>query len=405
MAKPGPMAKSESMAETVPTPPEIAVIGGGQLARMMQAPALALGMRLRVLAETADAPAAQVIGDHICGDYTDADTLRAAADGTAAITFDHEHVPGELLRTLAGQGYTLRPGPEALQFAQDKSRMRTKMDELGIPVPRYDVVTTPAELDAFASRSGGYPLMIKTARGGYDGKGVWTVNTSGEAEELFSMVASKPGAVLLAEERVNFRRELAVLIARRPSGASVTYPVVESIQSEGICTEVIAPAPGVTTTLADTADRMAVTIADALDVSGIMAVELFETTDGRLLVNELAMRPHNTGHWTIDGAQTSQFENHLRAVLDEPLGPTAPTSPVSVMVNVLGGRVQNLPGQRAAAWHAEPGARIHLYGKSVKPGRKLGHVTVCGEDAEHLRTRARRAAGILQDGYQTGAKQ
>src|SRR5699024_3243417 len=177
------------------------------------------------------------------------------------------------------------------------------------------------------------------------------------------------------------------------------------IQSEGICTEVIAPAPGITTTLADTAGRMAVTIADALDVSGIMAVELFETTDGRLLVNELAMRPHNTGHWTIDGAQTSQFENHLRAVLDEPLGPTAPTSPASVMVNVLGGRVHKRPRPRAAAWHAERGARTHSSGKSVKTRRKLGHVTVCGDDAEHLRTRARRAAGILQDGYQTGSKQ
>lgn len=399
------MMDSGLMNESELMSPDIAVIGGGQLARMMQAPALALGVRLRVLAENADAPAAQVIGDYIVGDYTDADTLRAVANGTAAITFDHEHVPGEVLRTLASQGYVLRPGPQALQYAQDKARMRRKMDELGIAVPPYAAVTGPAELDAFASRSGGYPLILKTARGGYDGKGVWTVHGSGEAEELFSMIASKPGAVLLAEERVNYRRELAVLIARRPSGESVIYPLVESVQSEGICTEVIAPAPGITAALADEADRIAVTIADALGVTGIMAVELFESAEGRLLVNELAMRPHNTGHWTIDGAQTSQFENHLRAVLDEPLGPSGPTSPASVMVNVLGGQVQHLASQRAAAWQAEPGAHIHLYGKSVRPGRKVGHVTACGDDAEHARRTARRAARILQDGDETGAKQ
>lgn len=399
------MMDSGLMNESELMSPDIAVIGGGQLARMMQAPALALGVRLRVLAENADAPAAQVIGDYIVGDYTDADTLRAVANGTAAITFDHEHVPGEVLRTLASQGYALRPGPQALQYAQDKARMRRKMDELGIAVPPYAAVTGPAELDAFASRSGGYPLILKTARGGYDGKGVWTVHGSGEAEELFSMIASKPGAVLLAEERVNYRRELAVLIARRPSGESVIYPLVESVQSEGICTEVIAPAPGITAALADEADRIAVTIADALGVTGIMAVELFESAEGRLLVNELAMRPHNTGHWTIDGAQTSQFENHLRAVLDEPLGPSGPTSPASVMVNVLGGQVQHLASQRAAAWQAEPGAHIHLYGKSVRPGRKVGHVTACGDDAEHARRTARRAARILQDGDETGAKQ
>ena len=194
--------------------------------------------------------------------------------------------------------------------------------------------------------------------------------------------AVRVGQELIAEELVDFRRELSALVARSPSGEVVAYPVVESRQVDGVCSEVIAPAPDLDPALAAEARQIAERIATELEVTGILAVELFETTDGRILVNELAMRPHNTGHWSIEGAETSQFENHLRAVLDLPLGPTTARQPWSVMVNVLGGAVEDLVAQRAVALAAEPGVHVHLYGKAVKPGRKVGHVTATGTDLD-----------------------
>lgn len=377
---------------------DIAVIGGGQLARMMQAPALALGIRIRLLAEAPDASAAQVIADQIVGDYTDLGDLTAVAHGVEVITFDHEHVPGEHLRELMRHGHACRPGPDALQFAQDKAKMRQRLRELDIAMPRYAYITTRTELENFAAQVGGFPVIVKTARGGYDGKGVWNVSASDEISDLFALVESGEHAVLLAEERIDFRRELAVLVARRPSGELRSYPPVESVQVDGICTDVIAPAPDLADDIAEHGEQLACTIAAELDVTGVMAVELFQTHDDRLLVNELAMRPHNTGHWTIDGSVTSQFENHLRAVLDEPLGPTAATAPVSVMVNILGGQVTDLARQRAHALAAEPNVHIHLYGKQVRPGRKVGHVTACGHDLQLVRRSAQRAAAMMQDG-------
>jgi 5-(carboxyamino)imidazole ribonucleotide synthase len=366
--------------------PTLAVIGGGQLARMMQQAAIPLGIRMQLLAEGADVSAAQVVPGATVGDYRDLPTLRRAVEGCAAVTFDHEHVPTEHLVALEADGVACRPGPQALVHAQDKAVMRERLTQLGVPCPRWSSVATPDELDAVADRLGGYPVVLKTTRGGYDGKGVWFVGSAQESTPAFAA-----GVPLLAEERVAFARELSVLVARSPSGQLCAYPVVESVQQDGICVMVTAPAPNLDDELAVQAQRDAMRIATELEVTGVLAVELFETADGRVLVNELAMRPHNTGHWSIDGAVTSQFENHLRAVLDLPLGDPAARAPWTVMVNILGG-VGRLHDGFPHVQARDPGVRVHLYGKSVRPGRKVGHVTAYGADLEQVRERARHAA-------------
>ncbi len=374
------------MPELAPT---LAVIGGGQLARMMAQPAIALGLPLRLLAEAEGVSAAQVIPDHVVGDHTDLATLLRVTEGCAVVTFDHEHVPTDHLHALAAAGHAVRPGPEALVHAQDKGVMRTRLAELDVPCPRNALVSSIADIEAF-----GLPCVLKTTRGGYDGKGVWFVDTRQDCEEPLR-VAAASAVELLAEERVAFRRELSALVARSPSGQAAAYPVVASTQKDGICHEVVAPAPDLDPELAAHAQQVALRIAGALDVTGILAVELFETTDGRVLVNELAMRPHNTGHWTQDGAVTSQFENHLRAVMDLPLGSPAPRARWTVMVNILGGpddQVGRLYDGFPHAMARDPHLRVHLYGKELRPGRKVGHVNAYGDDLEECLERARHAA-------------
>jgi 5-(carboxyamino)imidazole ribonucleotide synthase len=368
--------------------PTLAVIGGGQLARMMAQPAIALGLPLRLLAEAEGVSAAQVIPDHLVGDYTDLPTLRKITDGAAVVTFDHEHVPTAHLHALADDGVAVRPGPEALVHAQDKAVMRRRLAELDVPCPRNAVVTSTADVEAF-----GLPCVLKTTRGGYDGKGVWVVRAPEEAQVAFDTAAAA-GVQVLAEELVDFRRELSALVARAPSGQAAAYPVVTSTQLDGICHEVIAPAPDLAPALAGQAQEIALRVAGALDVTGILAVELFETTDGRILVNELAMRPHNTGHWTQDGAVTSQFENHLRAVMDLPLGSPAPRERWTVMVNILGGPTDSghLYDGLPHAMARDPHLRVHLYGKDLRPGRKVGHVNAYGDDLDDCLERARHAA-------------
>lgn len=368
--------------------PTLAVIGGGQLARMMAQPAIALGLPLRLLAEAEGVSAAQVIPDHEVGDYTDLDTLRRITAGCPVVTFDHEHVPTPHLHALEESGVAVRPGPGALVHAQDKGLMRARLAELGIPCPRNALVTTPDDVAAF-----GLPCVLKTTRGGYDGKGVWVVRELTDADEAFA-AADAAGVEVLAEELVDFRRELSALVARSPSGQAASYPVVASTQLDGICFEVVAPAPDLSPALAGEAQEIALRVAGALDVTGILAVELFETTDGRILVNELAMRPHNTGHWTQDGAVTSQFENHLRAVMDLPLGSPAPRARWTVMVNILGGPTDSgrLYDGFPHAMARDPHLRVHLYGKDLRPGRKVGHVNAYGDDLEDCLERARHAA-------------
>ena len=374
------------MPEPAPT---LAIIGGGQLARMMAQPAIALGLPLRLLAEGEGVSAAQVIPDQIVGDYKDLATLREVTRGCAAVTFDHEHVPTEHLHALEDDGIAVRPGPEALVYAQDKGLMRRRLAELGAPCPRHAIVGSVADVEAF-----GFPCVLKTTRGGYDGKGVWVARSAADVAEAFD-AAGRAGVQVLAEELVDFRRELSALVARSPSGQAAAYPVVQTTQLDGICHEVVAPAPDLSEALAGQAQQLALRIAGELGVTGILAVELFETTDGRILVNELAMRPHNTGHWTQDGAVTSQFENHLRAVMDLPLGSPAPRARWSVMVNILGGpddQVGRLYDGYPHALARDPRLRVHLYGKDLRPGRKVGHVNVYGEDLDDCLERARHAA-------------
>ena len=366
----------------------VGVIGGGQLARMMIAPAVEIGIDLRVLAE-AEGMAAGLAATAV-GDYRDLDTVRAFAEDVDVITFDHEHVPQDVLRALVADGVAVHPGPDALQFAQDKLAMRARLAELGVPQPEWAAVHDTAELQRFLDAQGG-AAVVKTPRGGYDGKGVRVVRAAGEAQDWFDALGH--GEALLAEELVPFVRELAQQVARRNGGEMLAYPVVETVQRDGVCAEVIAPAPAAAERLVEVAEGIGRTIAEGLGVTGMLAVELFETDDERILVNELAMRPHNSGHWSQDGAVTGQFEQHLRAVADLPLGATAPRASWSVMVNILGGPVGGTLDERFASAMAEhPDAKIHTYGKEPRPGRKVGHVNVVGEDLDDAVYVARAAA-------------
>ncbi|MFY0405886.1 5-(carboxyamino)imidazole ribonucleotide synthase [Solicola sp. PLA-1-18] len=371
--------------------PVIAIVGGGQLARMMEQAAVALGVPIRLLAEGPDVSAAQVARDPEVGDHTDLDDLRRVAEGCAVVTFDHEHVPPEHLRALEAEGHACRPGPHALLYAQDKGEMRRRLSEMGVPCPRWALVGSPAEVTTFAGSEDGYPVVLKTTRGGYDGKGVWVVHDEAGAADAFAS-----GVQVLAEQKVDFVRELSALVVRSPSGQVAAYPVAQSYQLDGICKEVVVPAPDLSDELSLEAQDVAMRVASELDVVGVLAVELFETADGRVLVNELAMRPHNTGHWSIDGAITSQFENHLRAVLDLPLGAPQARAPWTVMVNILGGEVGNLHDGYAHVWARDPAVKVHLYGKAVKPGRKVGHVTAYGDDLDDVLERARHAAAWFE---------
>ena len=379
--------------------PVVGMVGGGQLARMTHQAAIALGQSLRVLALAPDDGAALVAADVQYGDHTDLAALRTFAKGCDVVTFDHEHVPSEHIRTLAGEGVKLFPPADALLHAQDKRIMRERLGELGGPNPAWRPVTEPADLVGFGAEVG-WPVVLKAARGGYDGRGVWMVPDADQAAELAATLLAG-GSSLIVEERVTLRRELAVQVARSPFGQVAAYPVVETVQRDGICVEVLAPAPDLPEELAVAAQQLAIDLATALGVVGLLAVELFETPAG-LVVNELAMRPHNSGHWTIEGARTSQFEQHLRAVLDYPMGDTSLTAPVVVMANVLGGEPGGLSIDERLhhLFAAEPGAKVHLYGKQVRPGRKIGHVTVLGDDLDDVRARAARAARWLREGHQ-----
>ncbi|MGG7441320.1 5-(carboxyamino)imidazole ribonucleotide synthase [Zafaria sp. J156] len=371
---------------------------------MMAPEAIGLGFELRILAEAEDVSAVAAVRSAPVGDYRDLDTLRRFAAGVDVLTFDHEHVPNEHLHVLIEEGVNVQPRPAALIHAQDKLVMRAAIERLGLPNPEWSAVSSVIELRAFGEEIG-WPVVLKTPTGGYDGKGVRIVDGPAAAEDCADWFGDGP---LLAEAKVGFTRELSALVARTPDGRSAAWPVVHTIQVDGVCDEVIAPAPGLATEVARTAQETALRIADAFDVTGVMAAELFETPGhgAGFVVNELAMRPHNTGHWTMNGSVTSQFEQHLRAVLGLPLGDTAALGGYSVMKNYLGGANEDLYSAFPAALAAEPRAKIHAYGKSVRPGRKIGHVNVVGlpgEDPGTVRARAGRAAAIIRDGREPAA--
>ncbi|MGW5239976.1 5-(carboxyamino)imidazole ribonucleotide synthase [Monashia sp. NPDC004114] len=396
--------------------PVVGVVGGGQLARMMQGPAIELGIQLSVLTVSDTDSAALVVPSSPVGEHTDLEAVRAFAKACDVVTFDHEHVPADILAALEADGVVIHPTRGALHFAQDKLAMRERLTGLGIPCPRWAKAMTAPDVTAFGDAVG-WPIVAKTPRGGYDGKGV---AIAGSADDLADWLArvGEPGPVeggLLLEEKVDFLREIAVLIARSPSGQAAAWAVVETVQTDGICTEVLAPAPGLDPHLASRATEAGLRIAGELGVTGVLAVEMFElrnaeaagdnggsaAEDGRAayVVNELAMRPHNSGHWSMDGAVTGQFEQHLRAVLDLPLGDPAPRAPWTVMANVLGGDLPEHEELYSAYRHImarDPGAKVHMYGKGVRPGRKIGHVNVCGTDLGDARERAGHAAAYLR---------
>ena len=395
-----------------PRLPVVGMVGAGQLARMTCQASIGLGIGFRVLAASAADSAALICADTVTGDYTDPAGLLAFARGCDVVTFDHEQVPGGQLAELekaaaAGSGPAVRPGRAALRYTQDKLAMRERLRALGVPCPRYAPVTGLDGVQECAARWG-WPVVLKAVTGGYDGRGVWVCGTPAEAEA----VLAHPVAVF-AEEHVAFGAELAALVARSPHGQAAAYPVVQTVQRGGVCHEVLAPAPGLPPGLAAEAQRMALALAAELDVTGLLAVELF-LDGGGLLVNELAMRPHNSGHWTIEGARTSQFEQHLRAVLDLPLGDPRLAAPHAVMANIFGagpaGSVGSPPRAGTAdifsryvhVMAADPGVKVHLYGKQARPGRKIGHVTVLGSDVAGLRDRAARAAAYLATGNEEG---
>jgi len=400
--------------------PVVTMIGGGQLARMTHQAAVELGQTLRVLAGSIDEPAAQVSPDVVLGSHTDLAALRKAALGSNALTFDHEHVPTEHLDVLVSEGVNVQPPPQALVFAQDKLAMRRKLSEMGAPVPAFAEVTWAEDVVRFGAEHG-WPVVLKAVRGGYDGRGVWITDDSDEAEAIVTEQLDK-GVTLMVEQAIDFTRELSAMVARSPFGQGASWPVVETVQRSGQCAVVLAPAPQLSDELAAQAEQLALRVASELGVVGAMAVELFETTDGTLVVNELAMRPHNSGHWTQDGARTSQFEQHLRAVLDYPLGDPSPVAPVTVMANILGAPEAPTMSMDERLHHLfarMPDVKVHLYGKGERKDRKIGHVNVVGgadgspDDAAYVavvRERAERAAhwmshAVWTDGWNehTGA--
>jgi len=379
--------------------PVVGMVGGGQLARMTAAAAVGLGATFRVLAESETESAALVTHDVTVGSHRSLADVAAFAAKCDVVTFDHEHVPGPILAKLEDDGFLVRPGSGALRYTQDKLAMRQRLSALSVPCPRFAPVASIADVRAFTG--GSWPVVLKAVSGGYDGKGVWVCASEAAAQEVLGHRIP-----LLAEEFVPFRRELAALVARSPSGQGAAYPVVQTVQVDGICREVIAPAPGLPADIALAAEALALRIAAELGVVGLLAVELFETVGGGLLVNELAMRPHNSGHWTIEGARTSQFEQHLRAVLDLPLGSCEPPAGTfTVMANLLGGTDPDVFDRYLHVMAADPAVKVHFYGKEVRAGRKIGHVTIVAgpeDEVEAVRDRARRAASYLRWGTEDG---
>ncbi len=364
----------------------VGVLGAGQLARMMAEAASALGIQLRVFAQSSSDSAALVVADTTVGELTDLAAVFKFAQTVDVITLDHELVPVETLAHLTANGITVFPTSSAMEYAADKSAMRARLSQISAPMPKWSLVANSAAAAEFAA-SVSFPLIAKSPRGGYDGRGVWVIHDASEFSDLTYPV--------LLEEKVQFKRELSALVVRSPHNQAVVYPIVETVQQDGICTQVLAPAPNLPTDRAAQAQQLALQIAAELDVIGVLAVELFDTGSGALLVNELAMRPHNSGHWTQDGAVTSQFENHLRAVLDLPLGSPTMTAPAVVMGNILGGSHPDLHRGLLHCLARDPELKVHLYGKQVKPNRKVGHINLVGADLADLRDRIAHATDFL----------
>lgn len=367
----------------------VGVIGAGQLARMMQPPAIALGIELKVFAEREGASA--WLSSTKVGDYTEFEQLLEFAQSVDVITFDHEHVPAELLMRLEQLGHQVRPGPAALIHAQNKLTMRRKLQSLGLPQPSWAAAKTVSDVESFLAQHGP-KIVVKTPIGGYDGKGVRVISEVSQVQDWLENISDFGGELLL-EQKVDFSRELAQLSARSASGEFSSWPVVETRQKDGVCSEVIAPAQAADSSQTE---QIARKISEGLGVIGVMAVELFEVASGQVLVNELAMRPHNSGHFSIEGSITSQFEQHLRAVLDLPLGSTELAAQSAVMVNLLGVDDENdFVSRYPLAMSQFPQVKFHSYQKSARRGRKMGHLTIVGANPDELLEIGNRARAVL----------
>ncbi len=380
------------------TSPVVGVVGAGQLARMLYQASIPLAIPVRVLAAREDDSAARIAQDVMFGAPNSLEALRAFASSCDVVTFDHELVEPEQLRALEAAGVTLRPGAQTAAVVIDKREQRAAMRRIGALVPKHEEVHTFGDIVAFAASSG-WPVVLKAARGGYDGRGVWFVRDEHEARTVMEGLAGRP---LLVEEYCDIDAEFAVQVARRAGGDVVVYPAVDTVQRDGVFRESVAPSSldaGITSDAA----RIATAIATEIDCVGMLAVEFF-VAGGRLLTNELAARPHNTAHYTIEGCVTSQFENHLRAVCDLPLGSTALTARAVATVNVFGPDDGSDPASSLADMLTVDDAHVHLYGKRARPGRKLGHVTVCADSREDAIGRARAAADRVASGALGGRR-
>lgn len=348
--------------------PRVGVIGAGQLARMMVAPATALGVDLLLFAQSPSDSGAQIT-HHVVGDYTDLQALLEFSKKCDVITFEHDLVPLSVIKGLEAAGVRVYPPSSAFVYSQDKAQMREKLS--GYPSPQWKVVTSTGEIER-------YPLIAKAISGGYDGRGVWKINSQ---DELAQLLKSSPK--LLIEELISFDFEIAVMVARSPHGQATTWTPTETVQEDGICTLTISPSQSITSGISEKAQKLALDIAAEVGVVGVMAVEMFIKGE-KIFINELAMRPHNSGHWTIDGSRTSQFEQHLRAILDLPLGDPTMTSEFAVMGNILGGEKSDMYRPYLHLMARNPELKFHQYKKEVRPGRKIGHVTAVGSDLLQL---------------------
>ena len=348
--------------------PTVGIIGSGQLARMTVAPAEALGVNLLLFAESSEDSAAQ-IAEHVIGDYRDLDALKKFAKRCDFVTFEHELVPLTVIKGLEAAGVKVFPTSDSFQYSQNKALMRQRLAQY--PAPKWKVINDGDDLLEF-------PFIAKSISGGYDGRGVWKIKNHDDLDEILNEVTQ-----LLIEELVEFDFEIAVMVARSAHGQAVTWAPTETVQSDGICTSTISPAPSLSQEMAEKAQHLALSIANDLSLIGVMAVEMFVKGD-ELFINELAMRPHNSGHWTIEGAKTSQFEQHLRAILDLPLGDPAMVAPHAVMGNILGGDKTDMYRPYLHLMARNPSLKFHQYKKEIRKGRKVGHVTVTGENLVEL---------------------
>ena len=391
---------------TLPTVtfPTVGVIGAGQLARMMVPPAIDLGISLSLFAASPEDSGAQV-AHHVVGDLNDTEAVCKWARSCDVVTFEHEQVPQKLIIALQEEGITVFPSASAFSYSQNKLLMRQKIAELQLPNPRWQIFTEEISQADIAIP---FPLIAKSITGGYDGRGVFVLNTFDELITLHQRMTAEqnknigahidPVVVeLLIEEQLNFDYELSVMVARSPHGQAATWAPTLTVQRDGICLQTITPIPDISNELSERISHIALSIAQGIDLVGVMAVEMFVVGEA-LIINELALRPHNSGHWSIEGSVTSQFEQHLRAVLDLPLGDTKMLAPVAVMGNLIGIETEKSGDLYRPYLHLMariPDLKIHQYMKELRPGRKVGHVTLLGDDLLHLSTEVTHAVDYL----------